>query len=326
MPLSKKICVVRNGEVMPDQSSEHSSYSNILNGNGSKNGNVNKHDNYVYSMPIVNQLAVEEEDESVDLRQLVRVVKHRLRLISAIAVGITTTVAILTFNQEPKYKGSFQLLVEPVNQEKDVENPLSVLGENIGGLDYDSQIHVLRSPKVLLPIIRQLKKQYPEIEYKELIKAKKSPLKIERIEQTKILEISYTDPNSEKIQFVLDNLAQAYLSYSLEEKRKETKQGIEFVDNQLPRIRNRVDELQAKLQKFRQQHDLLDPEEQATILSEKLVNFEEKYFDTKTELKETQSLYNILQGQLGLQPEQALAASYLSESPRYQNLLDELQA
>ena len=36
-------------------------------------------------------------------------------------------------------------------------------------------------------------------------------------------------------------------------------------------------------------------------------------------------MYALLQQQLGLNPQQALAASYLSESPRYQKLLDELQ-
>ncbi|MEO1006582.1 MAG: polysaccharide biosynthesis tyrosine autokinase, partial [Cyanobacteria bacterium J06638_38] len=46
---------------------------------------------------------------------------------------------------------------------------------------------------------------------------------------------------------------------------------------------------------------------------------------TQAQLKETRSLYSLLEQQLGLQPQQALAASYLSESPRYQNLLNELQ-
>lgn len=310
---------------MPDQSSEHSAYSSVLNGNGSRNESGNKNQNYVYSMPVVNQVAIEDDDESIDLRQLVRIVKHRIRLIGAIALGITTTVAVLTFNQEPKYQGSFQLLVEPLTQQQEEENPLSVLGQDWTGLDYESQIQVLRSPSVLQPIIRQLAKQYPEIEYKELIQPQKSPLSIEQIEESKILEISYIDADPEKIQFVLDNLEQAYLSYSLEEQRREVKQGIDFVENQLPGLRNRVDELQEKLQKFRQKYNLLDPEKQASILSEKLVDFEEKYFETQAKLQETKSLYATLQKQLGLEPEQALATSYLSESPRYQKLLDELQ-
>ncbi|MEY2834222.1 MAG: hypothetical protein RLZZ574_3482, partial [Cyanobacteriota bacterium] len=167
--------------------------------------------------------------------------------------------------------------------------------------------------------------KYPEINYEELIRPKRSPLEIEQLDETKILEITFTDPDPDKIQFVLNKLEAAYLSYSLDDKRAKAMQGIDFVENQLPEVRNRVDELQGKLQAFRQQYDLLDPQKQAQILAQQRVNFELRYFDTQTQLKETRSVYSLLQKQLNLNPQQALAASYLSESPRYQNLLNQLQ-
>lgn len=307
---------------MPDRSSDRSTYLPLKNGNGNGAGHRNVNETYSYSLPVVNQ-SVEAEGDSIDLRQLASIVKHRLRLIGAIVAGVTAATAIMTFNQEAKYKGSFKLLVEPVAEEK--EDPLSVLQQDLGGLDYETQIEVLRSPRVLNPIIENLSAKYSEIEYGELIKPKKSPLKIEQLDETKILEVSYVDTNPDKIQFVLDNLAEAYLRYSLEERRVEVKQGIDFVESQLPEVRARVDELQGKVQKFRQRYNLLDPQQQAEILAQQQVDFEQKYFDTQAALKETKSLYKLLNQQLGLQPQQALAASYLSESPRYQNLLDELQ-
>ena len=307
---------------MPDRSSDRSGYLPLKNKNGNGISQKNGNDSYSYSLPVVNQ-TVESDGDSIDLRQLANMVKHRLRLIGAIVVGVTAVTAIITFNQEAKYKGSFKLLVEPVTEEK--EDPLSVLQQDFGGLDYETQIEVLRSPRVLNPIIKALSAKYADIDYEGLIKPKKSPLKIEQLDETKILEVSFTDGDPQKIQFVLDNLAEAYLSYSLEEKRMAVKQGIDFVDSQLPEVRERVDELQGKVQRFRQQYNLLDPEEQAGILAAQGVEYEQKYFDTQAQLKETRSLYTLLQQQLGLNPDQALAASYLSESPRYQNLLDELQ-
>ena len=309
---------------MPDRSSDRSTYLPLKNGNGNGNGIGlrNGKGNYGYSFPVANQ-PVEAEGDSIDLRQLSSIVKHRFRLIGAIVAGVTVATAIITFNQEAKYKGSFKLLVEPVAEEQ--EDPLSVLQQDLGGLDYETQIEVLRSPRVLNPIIEDLSAKYAEIEYEELIKQKKSPLKIEQLDKTKILEVSFVDNDPDKIQFVLDNLAEAYLRYSLEERRVEVRQGIDFVENQLPEVRERVDELQDKVQKFRQRYNLLDPERQAEILAEQHVDFEQRYFETKVQLKETRSLYRTLKQQLGLQPQQALAASYLSESPRYQNLLNELQ-
>lgn len=307
---------------MPDRSSDRSTYLPLKNGNGNGIGLRNGKDNYGYSFPVANQ-SVEAEGDSIDLRQLSSIIKHRFRLIGAIVAGVTVATAIITFNQEAKYKGSFKLLVEPVAEEQ--EDPLSVLQQDLGGLDYETQIEVLRSPRVLNPIIEDLSAKYVEIEYEELIKQKKSPLKIEQLDKTKILEVSFVDNDPDKIQFVLDNLAEAYLRYSLEERRVEVRQGIDFVESQLPEVRERVDQLQDKVQKFRQRYNLLDPERQAEILAEQHVDFEQRYFETQTQLKETRSLYRMLKQQLGLQPEQALAASYLSESPRYQNLLNELQ-
>lgn len=309
---------------MPDTNSDRPVYPAILNGHGNSNGLKNDNSSYLHSLPISDRTLIDEDEDSIDLRQLATVFKHRLRLISGIAIGVTAASAILTFIQQPVYRGSFQLLVEPVSQEK-TDTPLSVLSQESSGLDYETQIEVLQSPSVLKPIVAELNANYPEIEYKKLVGSKDSPLQIEQLNRTKILEVSYTNVDPQQIQFVLDSLAEAYLVYSVEEKKAQVKQGIDFVDEQLPGVRERVDELQAKLQRFRQQHKLLDPQGKAVSLSEKQTNFEEKYFTTQVELNETTSLYNLLQTQLGLPPEEALAASYLSESPRYQNLLNQLQ-
>ena len=311
---------------MPDRSSDRNTYLSVKNGSEINNGNGNSR--YAYSQPAVDFLEKDADGDNIDLRQLTSIVKHRLRLISSIALGVTAVTAILTFTQEPKYQGSFQLLVEPVSEEQDnpfADNPLAILQQNFGGLDYDTQIEVLQSPEVMLPIIKELARKYPKLEYDELIKPKKSPLKIDRLDQTKVIEVSLTDADPTKIQFILNNLADSYLKYSLEEKRAEVEQGVEFVQQQLPGVRQRVSKLEKDVQKFRQKYNLLDPEQQAQLLASQQVSFEQKLFDTKAQIKETKSLYTLLEQQLGLQPQQALAASYLSESPRYQNLLNELQ-
>jgi polysaccharide biosynthesis transport protein len=313
---------VRIEKIMPERNPNRSTYLALQDQNGNGIGRKNGNDTYAYSLPGVNQSGAVDKD-SIDLRQLGNMIKHRLRLICAVVAGVTATTTIITLNQEAKYQGSFKLLVEPVAEEQ--QDPLAALQPDLGGLDYETQIEVLRSPRVLNPIIIDLSQKYAEINYEELIQPKRSPLKIEQLDETKILEVSFIDPDPDKIQFVLDKLAKAYLSYSLEDRRAKAKQGIDFVESQLPEVKSRVDELQGKVQAFRQQYNLLDPEKQAQILAQQRVNFELKYFDTQAQLKETQSLYSLLQKQLSLNPQQALAASYLSESPRYQNLLNELQ-
>ena len=307
---------------MSERSSDRSTYLPLKSQNGNGVEQKNGSESYAYSTRIVDR-PMEAEGDSIDLRQLIGMFRHRLRLIGAVVAGVTATTAIFTFTQEPLYQGSFKLLVEPVSEEK--EDALELLQQDSGGLDYDTQIEVLRSPQVMNPIIKNLASKYAEIDYESLIKEKRSPLEIEQLDKTKILEVSYIDPDPQKIQFILDNLSEAYLGYSLNERRMNVKQGLNFVDRQLPQVRARVDELQSRVQSFRQQHNLLDPDQQAELLAQQKVEYEQQYFETKTLLKETRSRYGLLSQQLGLNPQQALAASYLSESPRYQSLLDELQ-
>ncbi|ELR99346.1 polysaccharide biosynthesis tyrosine autokinase [Gloeocapsa sp. PCC 73106] len=301
-----------------------------LNGNGHNHNNGNGHNNYnnnqlLYSLlPLINQRPAEEEEPTLDLRQLWTVVKHRLPLIATVAVSFTTAVGLWTITREPVYEGKFRLLVEPAQNESP-NNQIPILGPVAGALDYETQIEVLRSPKVLEPIIPEITNQYPDIAYDTLVPSKKPPLKITQIDDTKILEISYKDTDPDKIQFVLQQLSQGYLRYSLYERQTEIRQGIEYVEDQLPGLRQRVNTLQETLQKFRQEHNLISPETEGQKLTERLIALEAQYFEAEVAFNETQSLYNLLQQQLGIQPEQALTASYLSESPHYQKLLTQLQ-
>lgn len=283
----------------------------------------------VYAPPLVTQTYRDDDEEEINLRQLWTVVKHRIRLIAAIAVGLTTLAGLWTFIKTPTYQGKFRLLIgEPMTAQAltDIEDRMKLEGLGMSDdIDYDTQIEVLRSPSILNPIIEQIVRKYPEFEYEDLIKEKNSPLEIGQLEKTKILEIAYEDADREKIDYILELLADTYLNYSLEERKIEVNQGIEFVKQQLPKLRAQVQLREKQLQQFRQKYNLLDPEAQATQLSEQLASLEEKYFDTQVKLNETHSLYSLLQQQIGLNPNQALAASYLSESPRYQNLLNQLQ-
>ncbi|MDJ0649790.1 MAG: Wzz/FepE/Etk N-terminal domain-containing protein, partial [Xenococcaceae cyanobacterium MO_188.B19] len=161
---------------MPNKSFEQSLYPISQNGNGNGNGNGN----YLYSMPVLNAETIDEEEDSIDLRQLLNVVKHRLRLILLVAAGITTVAALWTFTKEPLYKGSFQILVEPLTKEKG-DSTLSLISGDWGGLDYKTQIEVLQSPSVLNPIVKKLAVRYPDLEYESLITDRKSPLEIEQI-------------------------------------------------------------------------------------------------------------------------------------------------
>ncbi|CAO5004628.1 non-specific protein-tyrosine kinase [Microcystis aeruginosa] len=271
-----------------------------------------------------------QEEEELNLRQLLSVIKHRWWLIAGITLGLTSAIAVYTFSKTPIYQGKFLLLIgQPIEENK---SSLRLAAQDIlpqlGGedIDYDTQIAVLTSPQLLNPILSKITPKYPDFTYSDLIsKTGKSDLEISQLKETKVLEISYRDAEPEKIKLVLDNLARHYLKYSSQERKTEINQGLDFVNAQLPVLRERVNSLQKQMQQFRQQYNFLDPDKEATRLSQQLTTTEQEYRAAQVALNEINSRYQALQQQVGLAPNQAIIATYLSESPGYQDLLKQLQ-
>ncbi|GCL50957.1 protein-tyrosine kinase [Microcystis aeruginosa NIES-3804] len=271
-----------------------------------------------------------QEEEELNLRQFLSVIKHRWWVIAGITVGLTVATAAWTFFKTPIYQGKFLLLIgQPIEENK---NSLKLAAQDIlpqlGGenIDYDTQIAVLKSPQLLNPILSKITPQYPDFTYSDLIsKTGKSDLKISQLEDTKVLEIVYENAEPEKIKLVLDALASHYLSYSSQERKTEINQGLDFVNAQLPMLQERVNSQQKQMQQFRQQYNFLDPDKEATRLSQQLTSIEQEYRVAQVALNEINSRYQALQQQVGLDPNQAIIATYLSESPGYQDLLKQLQ-
>ncbi len=287
----------------------------------SPNGN-GKHPKYAPPM-VYRTPPPEPEPDEWTLRQLVNVIRRRALVIAGVAIAVTSGISFWTLNQTPKYESKFQLLVEPVTEEGDLDKLTEVVGGGEGrnsALDYDTQIQVLRSPQLMEAIVQEIHKHYPEVSYESLM----TQLIVSRLGDTKILEGRYRDTEPERVRRVLHEVARGYLRYSLQERQLNLKQGIQFVDDQLPVLRDRVNKLQGQLQAFRQQHNLLDPEIQAQQLSQRVSTIEQQQLQTQVEYQETRSLYNTLLQQLGLSPQQAVATVTLSEAPRYQQLLNQL--
>jgi capsular exopolysaccharide synthesis family protein len=282
-------------------------------------------------VPLIYQAKLpENEPDELNLRQLLGMIRRRALVIAGVSIAVTSAIGFWTMNQTPRYEGKFQLLVEPVTEQGNLDNLTQILGsqnnqssrKSSSSLDYDTQIQVLRSPNLMSPIIEEIEKRYKDVNYDSLLGS--NQLTISQLEETKILEVRYRDTDPKKVQFVLHQVARGYLRYSLRERQTNLRQGIQFVDSQLPQLRARVDKLQGELQAFRQQNNLLDPESQAEQLANRVSTIEGEQLGTQVKLREARSLYTALSAQLGLSPNQAIATATLSEAPGYLELLRQL--
>lgn len=264
-----------------------------------------------------------EEEDSLDLQQFFSVIKRRWLWLLTVSLAVSIGVGAKVLSQDPVYAGKFQLLLEPITEEPDLgvealagsSNPLAPKE------DYETRIEVLASDQVLTPILQEIQAEYPDLDYETLLE----DLSITRLGETKILTVSYQASDPERIEYVLERIAQGYVNFSLAQQQSSSQQGLQFVGEQLPQLRQRVDTLQEELQRFRQHYNLIDPQSQGQLVSSKLSEVLQERQNAQIQLGEAQSVYQNLSGQLGLNVNQAVAVSALSEAPRYQSLLNELQ-
>lgn len=258
----------------------------------------------------------EQKNDDWDPSQIFGFLKRRGLVIAAVASVVMAGVASYTFNQTPKYQSSFLLLVEPLTEDDEWKKITSEIGNNLpkGGLDYDSQIIVLRSPERLNSVVKKLKVKYPNISYYSLL----NNLTISRLGLTKILNISYSHGDPERVKVVLDEISQSYLKYSLQERQTKLRQGVQFVEKQLPPLKNRVDRLQKQVQIFRQKYNFFNPEAETQQASQQISELIRQRQQIDAELA-------ILRANLASVQQNPGQLAALNEATLYQNLLTQVR-
>ena len=284
----------------------------------------------------------ESHEQPLDLSWLFAVVRRRAgAIIGATIVLAAISGSVIVWKSKsvaPTYEGSFRLLVEPVTAQARLAQQFLMSQTESGAdiqkikidetslLDYETQIRVLRSPKLITPILEKIQTQYPATSYNSLT----SNLTIKRVtfeqdgklQGTKILQVNYLDSDSAKIRFVLKHVAESYLKYSLDERQSSLRQGIDFLDQQLPTLSTQVNTLQGQLQTLREQYNVINPETAGDLLSEHAMLIQRERLDTEATLAETKVLYKTLQGLLN----QDNPTSVLNQNANaYEKLLGEIQ-
>lgn len=276
-------------------------------------------------------------NRGLNLRSLGRTIQRQSLLIAGVATVVAGAAFLHATNLPNVYEGDFQLLVEPVTNEARIADPLTVSrteggvpGRDIFTLDYPTQLQILQSPEKLDAIAQEVQKNYPSFTAAEL----RTGLTVERVvdtqspDPTKIIQVTYSGSDAGLVQKVLQVTADKYLQYSLENRKTSYSQGIKFIEDQLPEVQQRVSRIQDELQQLQQQYDLINPEIQGGQISGQIDDISTLQIVSQRELQEQKTLYNNLQRQLQLSPQEGLAASALSQNPSYlatQAALQELQ-
>ncbi|MCX7596899.1 MAG: Wzz/FepE/Etk N-terminal domain-containing protein, partial [Fischerella sp.] len=268
------------------------------------------------------------DEGGLNLGQVGAALRRRALLIAGVT-GVVATAAVLKAETDPPiYQGTFEILTKPVTGEsKAVADVPQTIGNRQDPItapetkeEVKTTIAVLQSRGVLEPVIQKLQTKYPGLDYDYIMES----LVIEP-GQRNILQVQYTNPDEHLVRDFLSAIKDAYLEYSLEERRNDIEQAIKFVEKEKKPLEERVKEWQERLRTIRQKNNLVEPAQKSQEVSALIATLTQQQLDNRVQLEQMRAKYLDLQKEMAQQPGALASNSLLSDNPRYQKILDQIQ-
>jgi polysaccharide biosynthesis transport protein len=251
--------------------------------------------------------------------------RHKLLFIG-ILITILGASCFLTLRKAATYQSSMQILVEP--NYPGGQDPLAKTTDSAteqSSQDYATQINLMKSNFFIAKLVKSLRSEYKDINSDEIRNSFVLEKVMEGKDTTKILKATFTSNSPKKTQKVLSILQEIYQNYNQKQQSVRLIEGLRFVNSQLQIARSDLAQTQVKIEKFRKNHNLIDPNQQVTFLTSNLNGIDQELRATQTQYKETQAKYTALQNQIDVSPQNSLAAARLSQSTRYQKQLNNIK-
>ena len=279
------------------------------------------------------QLPISAEPE-LGYGQLLQILWRRIFWVGGALIGSVGVAAIATILRSPTYQSSMLLLVEP-----NVSQSISINSDDGSQSDSDSQIRLDYVTQLNLMRSKQFAEKaisaypdlcQPENSQKECIAEFQNSLTLSQVEEgdteTRIFEAVFTSNSAGRTHKSLQALQQIYLTYNQVQQEQRLDEGLALVNQQIDQVQKDLNSSQQALQQFRQEGGTIDPGQQSLEAATALDQLVQTQQAVQADYQEAQAQYEAIQQALSADPEQAVMAAKLSQSGRYQTLLNALQA
>jgi polysaccharide biosynthesis transport protein len=277
----------------------------------------------------ISAFAVADEEDS-GYGQLWAVLWRRKLWFLASWLGAVGVAWFIGSYQEPTYRSSMQLLVDQNYRGKSEPGETNTqFADSDVQADYATQLTLMNSSILIQRIVDRLRPIYPNIS-SEKIKKSLSVTQVtgkadEKKVATKIFEAAYEDRDPLRAQKILQTVQQVFQEYNREQQKLRLAKGLAFINEQVPQIQQRLQQAESALEKFRKTYNFLNPELQSKTLVESLDNILREQRTNLVQIQDLSTRNATLEQKLALSPQASSEATRLSQSTRYQNILNEIQ-
>lgn len=274
------------------------------------------------------------ESIDLDLGRYWLIFKRRWMLAAGILLATVTLSAAGIKLLRPSYEAEGKLLFRMPSFKVVGSNllPNNAEGEEPGDLrslvstqnPISTQIEVISSPALLQRVIDELQLHDPQGKPLKVEQLQKS-LQLKIIGGTDVLRIAYKSPDPVEAAAVVNKIMNLYLENDVLANRFEAQATRQFMEKQLPQTQAAVHTAEIALRRFKQSHNIVDLSQETKTAVEIIGNINNTINTVKAELEQVNAQTIALGQKIGLNSQQAMAVSALSQSPAVQGVLTKLQ-
>jgi polysaccharide biosynthesis transport protein len=265
---------------------------------------------------------------TADISHLWSIFKRRWKPALITSTTIFTVIAILTALQKPSYEASGKILLSKRNVTSSLTEPGKEISElnSVGSSDpVSTEIEIITS----LPLIeRVIKDANVRDDEGELLKPEpflERRLSVKKRRGTDVLELAYKSKSAQESATVINKLMNLYIESSIMGDRAQAESTAQFITQQLPVNQAAVRKAEEALRKFKEANVISDLNAERQSVSSAISDLTRQISDTRTALRRSETRTQVLANQIGLNPQDALTFSTLSQNPAVQDTLGELQ-
>ena len=276
------------------------------------------------------------KNKDLHLRDILRVLKKRRRVLVGFFVTFFALVVVFTFTSTPQYEGSTKVLIERaegdnltggyIRRPEDVdfygtqfqliksravarrvvktlaldENPEAFFGQQAGR---KSPLAVIIPPvKGLFAGIKGLfSKDTPKESEavppdKRIADAISEAIQVRPVEGTRIVNINFLSPNPQLAALIANTTANAYIEELLEMKLNATRSRLEWMTKKAEGEAIKLQASEQALQDYMKTNNLVTVEDRMTVTPEQLSEINIQLLRVESRRKELQALYNKVKG------------------------------
>ena len=227
--------------------------------------------------------------------------KRRWTIVT-VAIVVTVLAAIISFRMEPVYKATARVQVEA---ETPLIQSLQDLFQKTTADDefVQTQIQVLKSENLAWRTIedlnlptslikpKKLAKIAPEKRKVKLIDAFKKKLDVELTPKTRMLAVSYEDPDPQLAARVATTLANNYIDYNFRQKYEATRQASGWMEQQLDELKAKVEASQQALVEYERQHQIVNTSDKGSVQEQILSDLSRDLTAAESDRLQKEALY-----------------------------------